>query len=106
MASAVRPGEDGSTLSIEGELDIACREQLESAWAELTRDSSGPVRVDLSGVTFIDSCFLRALVTLAQGQGPGSEVVLLRPSRPVTRLLELIGVDDVGLFQIEKGGVS
>jgi hypothetical protein len=45
MAFEVRPGEDGSTLSVEGELDMASREQLESGWAELTRtDRREPAR--------------------------------------------------------------
>ncbi|HYF10994.1 MAG TPA: STAS domain-containing protein [Actinomycetota bacterium] len=50
---------------------------------------SGVTTIDLSGVDFMDSTGVHALVTTASsldGQGP---LVLLRPSRSIARLLDI-----------------
>jgi anti-sigma B factor antagonist len=93
---------DGRTIKVAGELDIGTREQMEEAFREYASQGED-VRVDLSGVTFIDSCGLRALVTLTRYLDGDVEIVLVDPSQPVTRLLSLTGVDDVGIFRIEDG---
>jgi len=53
----------GCTFEIYGELDLATVSTLESALA----DVRGPVRLDVRGVTFLDSCGIAALVRLQQG---------------------------------------
>ena len=75
-------------LRLEGEIDLAVADQL----AESLQSSigSGITSVDLSGVTFIDSTGVHVLLSAGNaldGQGP---LVLLRPSKPVRRILDLV----------------
>jgi anti-sigma B factor antagonist len=85
---------DGATvLSIAGEVDLAVATQVrDSGVAALARDESALLRIDLSGVTFMDSSGLGALIQL-NNANPG-RVVLVRPSARVVRLLELAGLTD------------
>ena len=78
---------EGTTdaLRLQGEIDLASVDQV----TEALRDAidAGITTVDLSAVTFIDSTGLKTLLNAAaslNGQGP---LVLLRPSRSVSRLL-------------------
>ncbi len=85
----VRREGDGR-FEVEGELDVSNVEQLgEVLWAELRAGSS--VVMDLSGLAFMDSQGLRLFVQLAlyaehRRLGP---VVVMNPSRPVRRVLEI-----------------
>jgi anti-sigma B factor antagonist len=85
---------DGATvLAIAGEVDLAVAAQVrDSGLAALARDDSAALRLDLSGVTFMDSSGLGALIQL-NNANPG-RVVLVRPSPRVVRLLELAGLAD------------
>lgn len=73
---------------------------LDSAAATGTR-----VRVDLSGVTFMDSSGLATLVS-AQRQidQPERELIIVNPSARVMRLLESTALDQ--LFNIETSPAS
>ncbi|HSM66544.1 MAG TPA: STAS domain-containing protein [Ilumatobacteraceae bacterium] len=99
---------DGSRLSIEstddelvvaGEIDAHSCNSLDAAIAET---GGSHIRLELSGVTFIDSSGLRVLVDhhhrLAES---GDRLAIVRPSRPVQRLLEIAGLD--GQFHIDVG---
>lgn len=87
--STSRGRADGAALAVSGEIDIASAARLESALlAAMT--ASGSVRLDLSGVSFIDSSGLRALVT-ASALGP---VVIDGASRQVERMLRLTGLGE------------
>lgn len=83
---------DGGTgLKIVGELDVATAPQL----AEALRDVlAGEVVLDLSELTFLDSCGTRALLELARTRNGNGPVVILDPSRAVARLFEIIGIDE------------
>lgn len=78
--------DDGFRL--EGELDMATADDL----SRLLRDTStkgGPLVLDFSGVSFMDSSGLRALlerVGKPNGSGP---VVILNPSAQVRRVLDI-----------------
>ena len=82
--------DDGHTLAVRpyGELDLSTSPELVSAFGK----ASGQTRLlcDLSGVTFIDSCGIRALIEL--GQREPERFALSGASEPVERLLELTGV--------------
>ncbi|MEU4580190.1 STAS domain-containing protein [Nonomuraea sp. NPDC023979] len=86
------PLADRAGLRIEGELDHSTLPTLRRALASMNVDSS--LYVDLSGLTFIDTGCLRALVGAAAAlHDDGSNHVLTLRSAPpqVRRLLELTG---------------
>ena len=74
----------GTELKIVGELDVATAPQLTEALRDL---QGGEVVLDLSELTFLDSCGTRALLELARTRNGNGPVVLLDPSRAVARLL-------------------
>ena len=88
----ITPLTDRAGLRIEGELDRSTLPALRRALASTNVDSS--LCVDLSGLTFIDTGCLRALVGAAAAlhDGGGDHVLTLR-SAPLQlrRLLELTG---------------
>jgi anti-anti-sigma factor len=100
MAFEMTRDGDGRTIIVAGELDIGTREQLEAGFAQYA-STHDDVRMDLSGVTFIDSSGLRSLVALTRHLDGLTQIVLVNPSGAMTRLLSLTGVDDVGIFRIE-----
>jgi anti-sigma B factor antagonist len=78
------PERDGTLVRITGELDLVTGPQLEAALAAVTEH---PVRVDLSGLDFLDSTGLRALLNAARAY---PDLQLSGPLQaPVQRLLEL-----------------
>ena len=84
------------TITMSGEVDIATVDQL---LAEAYACLEGPAEVcevDLSGVTFIDSSGLGALVRIRNvAQDRGKQVVLTNIPASVGRLLEVTGLADV-----------
>ncbi len=84
---------DGVTIvRLVGEVDVSTADALTDA----VDNAPGPVVMDLSGVTFMDSSGVRALVE-AQHHAVENERVfaLYRPSPRVVRLLELIDLRDM-----------
>lgn len=81
-------------LAVTGEIDLATAEQLAAHLDPLPGD--GPeVRVDLAGVSFLDSSGLRVLIEAHQrGERAGRAVVFTGVTPLVQRILELAGVAD------------
>jgi anti-sigma B factor antagonist len=80
------------TLRVHGEIDVATCAHLESSAREAidAAGSHGVVHLDMSDVSFMDSSGLRTLMALrSHAADVEVDLVLRRPSRPVTRLLEL-----------------
>ena len=68
-------------------------------------DVEGDIEMDCSGLTFIDCAGLRVLEETQQAcAAAGARLCLVAPSRCVTRLLDLVGLD--GFFDMRDGGVS
>lgn len=81
----------GSHVVVRGELDMSNEPELAAAF-ETARRPEGAVVVDMSGVSFIDSSALRALVRFHTA---GEGLVVRHPSAPVSRLLQLTKLDEV-----------
>jgi anti-anti-sigma factor len=76
--------EGGTLVRISGELDLVSEPQLEAALAQA---QAQPIRIDLSGLGFMDSTGLRALLGAARTY---EGLRLVGPLQaPVRRLLEL-----------------
>jgi anti-anti-sigma factor len=83
-------------VQVTGELDRQSAHHLVEAVAMLTTRSSRRWRLDASGVTFCDVGGLRALSDAhALATSHGRSLQLVRTSRPVDRLVELMGRDRV-----------
>ena len=86
------PGE----IVVSGEIDLSVAPLFQEALvAEAT--GNGAVRVDVAGVTFIDSTGLHALVN---ARAAVKQLVIQRPTKAVLRLLEITGTTE--LFTIEQ----
>jgi anti-sigma B factor antagonist len=78
-------------LRLAGELDLFTSSKLTLALAEV--DGMDRIHVDLSELTFIDSAGIGAILTFAGSRSASGRVVLINPSEPVRRALEIAGLD-------------
>ena len=79
---------DNGCLTVRGELDLLSVPELES-W--LARADGQRYEVDLSGVTFFDSCALRAFLNARR---VNTKMVIVRPSKAVLNVLQITGTVD------------
>jgi anti-sigma B factor antagonist len=87
--------EDHVVVRALGELDAASSVRLRRLLADLIRLRTNAITVDMSGVEFMDSSGLGALLAnrvAADGLGVGFGLV--NPSRQVARVLEITGTYD------------
>ena len=82
-------GEGG--LKIVGELDVATAPQFTESL--VSASSNGSVVLDVSELVFLDSCGVHAILEVARTRNGNGPVVILDPSGPVTRVLEILGID-------------
>ena len=84
-------------VSLSGEIDLAAEPAVVNAFTQALTDDTNLdlVELDVSEVEFIDSCGLRALLR-CQGLATahGVDFTLTVIDGPVTRLLELAGLDE------------
>jgi anti-sigma B factor antagonist len=84
-------------VSLSGEIDLAAEPAIVEAFTQAVADAVDHdlVYLDVSGVEFIDSCGLRALLRCRDvATAHGVELLLTATEGPVTRLLELAGLDE------------
>ncbi len=92
----IREGADAdgaARVSLIGELDIAVADGVEERLRRL-REDGRPVRLDLSGLDFIDSSGVRVIVLgLKHSRESGHQLVVDRKvSGPVARMIEIMGI--------------
>jgi anti-sigma B factor antagonist len=89
--------ERGETLVVAGEIDLVTAHDLlaaGTAWVEAHAPQSA--RMDLGGVTFIDSTGISALLGIRRAaEAAGTSVELVASSAPVDRVLDLAGIADL-----------
>jgi anti-anti-sigma factor len=90
FVSGLRSRQSGIELSVAGDVDLVSAADFEQALgAAMARADGHVVTIDLSGVTFMDSCGARTLLrTISDGRT--SEVVLRDPSRAVRLVLDIL----------------
>lgn len=94
--------EDGRALVVSGEVDLATVDLLVEA--ALTMPDGEPLRLDVRGVSFIDSTGVRGLIQIAAVKG---EIVLVAPRRSVRRVLDLVRLDaNLPLRVVEELGTD
>jgi anti-anti-sigma factor len=88
----------GGRLRLAGELDIAGVGALRALLAGV----DGDIEIDCSGLTFIDCAGLTVLQDTQRAcETAGVRLLLIGPSRCLTRLLDLFGLD--GFFDVSDG---
>jgi anti-anti-sigma factor len=100
-ALTVIPASDQLRLALSGDLDLATAERLTAllTWLEGTPRA---VRLNLSGVSFVDSAGLAPLLDSAQRRRHAGlpPLILVDASRKVRRLLDVFS-DDPGVRALE-----
>ena len=82
------------TMTVTGELDLASAPQLREACAGVLQREPTAVRVDLSGLTFLDSSGISVLVQLQQDlEQRDATLVLHRVGERTARVLEIAGLE-------------
>src|SRR5436190_24389993 len=93
---AMREPGDDSTVRLEGELDLAAADRLEKELLAAVDACAGELRVDLAGVTYLDSSAIRALLLAsALASDDGKRLRVSGASGMSRRVLEIAGVDKV-----------
>ena len=88
------------TLRLTGEIDMSSAEQLRDALLSAARHLGSTLRIDMAGVTFMDSTGLAVLIfTQRRVSEEGGRLILDRPSSQVLRVLQVSGTDR--LLEIE-----
>jgi anti-sigma B factor antagonist len=95
-ARAVSLDDGAMRVEAEGELDLATAPQLEEVLRR-ELDGGGLVVLDLSGVTFMDSSGLHAILTVVRAANEtGTRMQITGSMLPqVKRLIEITGLQDV-----------
>lgn len=96
------PTADPRTFRLAGELDLLNAEEV-AAMLEPASRGDGDLILDLSGLDFIDSSGIRALIRTAQHLGDSARLVLRAPTRPVGVVLSLVGVAKEGSRIVVEG---
>ena len=100
MAFSMEPDEhDDRAFRLVGELDLATSPVLMETASPLAA-TGGDIRLDLAGLSFIDSSGIRTLLILAETLGERSRLVLVTPAESVLRTLELVGIDQARNIEI------
>ena len=85
---------------VRGEIDLATADSFEERASEAVMEADGAsVLIDLSGVTFMDSAGIRALVRVME-LGSGKSLIV-QPSPQVFTLLHLLAFTDGVLPKVE-----
>jgi anti-sigma B factor antagonist len=94
---SVDSGSDGAMVRVvlEGELDLASVMVFEDALQRVEADHPEAILIDLSGLTFMDSSGLRALVMADERARAGKRRLAIVPGPPqVRRVFEITQLDE------------
>ncbi len=93
--------EDVASIRLGGAIDLAYADELQRLGEGLITDHVRTLRIDLSGVNFLDSSGISALIAIRnKAARVGCALILEKPTPNVVRLFEITGlVGDV--FTIE-----
>jgi anti-anti-sigma factor len=97
IAPAGTPG----SFIVRGEIDLHTAHLI----AEIPVPATGPgsnLTLDVSGVSFIDSIGVWALVNLSRGLATGGRLIIKDPSEPVRRTLEVADLGGAPEIMIDR----
>ncbi|MEI8164611.1 MAG: STAS domain-containing protein [Betaproteobacteria bacterium] len=84
-------------ITISGRLDILGTEEIATKFSALAASAQRRVIVDLTGVTFLASIGIRAIITNAKAlqQRGGKLVLFVGENASVSKTLDATGIDDL-----------
>lgn len=83
-------------LAVSGDVDLATAPELVAAAEELSASGEGPIRLDLSRVSFLDSTGISALLEIRRTAAEaGRDVVVVERSAVVDRVFAVAGITDL-----------
>jgi anti-anti-sigma factor len=92
--SFARDGDGVLVVALTGELDFLSAPDLSARLSDIGGQPGNAVVVDVSGLTFIDSTGLNALVSGAQAIKAMSAVVVAGASKHVARVFEIVRLSE------------
>jgi anti-anti-sigma factor len=100
----IRPTGDLRSYRVMGELDLSTVGTLLDRLGFVAAHADGDVRLEMAGVTFVDSTGLHALLRLARALPPPHRLILVDAAAPLCRLFELTGLGDVPQIELRPAG--
>src|SRR4051812_20632731 len=92
--------EGSAVVRLIGELDLATSSEFDDTMRSLQLDGRPHVILDLSGLAFMDSTGLRAIVNAQRRTRVGGRTLVLRSgARQVQRVIDLAGVAHIFVFE-------
>lgn len=96
LSASIKAAGPGPVIVLSGEADLASAGRLRELINNQLRGGIRQLTIDVSGLRYADSASVRELLlaarTLHERDG---NLILLHPQRPVARLLELNGADQM-----------
>ncbi len=104
----IKPWGEATLVEIEGEIDLHGAPQLRSALSELGATPSARVALDLSGVSFLDSTGIGALVgALKKTRENGGQMAFFGARDRVTRVFQIAGLlGALPFYQTRDGALA
>lgn len=93
----------GNTLSVSGELSFGQEKPFEVALQELVRDAVGVVAVDMTGVSYMSSSYVRIMANAMMAAKTKSKTVVVRANSRLIRLFQIGGLDRLGTLELVNG---
>jgi len=95
MQLSCQVSESHAEVALRGELDLASADLVVGYVSDIIDRYDGPVVADLHDIAFCDACGLGALVRIVgYAERAGRPLELARPSRSVSKIMRITGVED------------
>jgi anti-sigma B factor antagonist len=91
---------DTVVLTCSGELDIATTPYVEDVVRTILSDPPPVLKLDWSGITFMDSSGIRLLLSILRSSNRRNIELLWTLSAPAQRVLDAVGIHDALLRQL------
>ena len=104
LRASVTAGESGPLILVAGEVDLTNADELSEVVTGQLADGTLHLTVDVGGLDFADTAGIRVFLLAAKAlRQRGGSLVLLRPQRPLARILEILGAEEVLAIREEPG---